>query len=337
MTKPAQIDFHLGFWNCENLFVRLENLRAEDLDSLTEGQWQALTKSKEPNKPLKKVRWSARTIQNMNLDLLALAEIGGRESLDNLNRHFLNNEYWPLMIEGNSERGIDVGFLLNRRRLEKIELISHRLRPLGFTYPVERPLEEGGKSHLFSRDCLELRLFSKNERTPRLIVFVVHLKSKLDPQGFDPAGFLRRQAEARTAIKICNEVQSQFPSAKICLVGDFNAQGRREVCDKELIEIYERTDLVEIMDICAKPSSETSSQITFPKGFKPVGVQIDHIFITPNLISSLIKESCRIELFTTELGQPIPYVKSLEQRQALPSDHYPICASFSGLFQPPAT
>ena len=55
---------------------------------MTEPKWQLLSSSLKPNKELNKVKDIANLIESFDFDLCLLTEIGGKESLDNLNKFF---------------------------------------------------------------------------------------------------------------------------------------------------------------------------------------------------------------------------------------------------------
>src|SRR5690349_12400091 len=101
-------------FNVENLFIYLDHYQGQDLTKVTEREWRSFSASTIPNKPIAHVRELARAIKDLNPDILMLCEVGGTESLANFSKHFLNDEYAPYLIEGNSDRGIDLGYLVKR-------------------------------------------------------------------------------------------------------------------------------------------------------------------------------------------------------------------------------
>lgn len=336
MSRSAQKHFKFCLLNCENLFAYMDLWRDQDLANFNEKEWQALSSSAVPNKPLRKLRWLAETFRTIDADILALNEVGGLESLTNFNRHFLGDSYVCHLIEGNSDRGIDVGFLAHKRLPFKYELISHRRRPLNFLYPHEEDpnfslpnLAAPSKTHYFSRDVLELRIFQPEVPTPRLIVLLTHLKSKLDPQGIDPAGRGRRGAELKALLQIYKEVRADFPKVPVLVAGDLNGEAALKKHDVEFAPLYETTDLKETFDLLKTPPTESATQVTFPRANLPHLIKIDHVFLSPELHDQLLKTDCRVHLYQSDLNVTLPYATSVEQRGALPSDHYPIVVAFS--------
>jgi hypothetical protein len=162
------------------------------------------------NKPLEKTLSIAETIKHYSPDVLMLSEVGGKESLVNFNKHFLNEEYEVLLLEGNSDRGIDLGYLVKKNLGLKPEVESHKKRPIWFLYP--RELKEYKKitrknSLKFSRDVLELKL--KKDDETWMIFLLVHLKSKLDMDKKDFEGRARRQAELKELVNFLSGVKTK--------------------------------------------------------------------------------------------------------------------------------
>ena len=116
--KPQDVsgNLKLGLFNAENLFLLFDHPVPQHFQKLTEPQWQKLSASVYENKPLKKCLEIAEIIRSENPDVFMLCEVGGHESLNNFNRLFLDDKYHTALIEGNSDRNIDVGFLIKKER-----------------------------------------------------------------------------------------------------------------------------------------------------------------------------------------------------------------------------
>jgi endonuclease/exonuclease/phosphatase family metal-dependent hydrolase len=237
-------------FNVENLFILLDHYRpASDPHPslISEERWRKLSSSTTPNKPIHQVRQLAAAITDLNPDIVMLCEVGGRESLENFSHYFLNNQYSAHLIEGNSNRGIDLGYLVRRTLPYNFDLLSHKHRHIDFLYPHELQSKETGYKHLgsarrtshkFSRDVLELRAFANEAQnatqndaelvTPEFIVLLVHLKSQLDRERIDPNGRDRRRAELEKLVKIYNEINHEFEGrVPVLMTGDFNGVAAR--------------------------------------------------------------------------------------------------------------
>lgn len=304
---------------------------------MSEKEWQKLSASTVPNKSLVKTLWLAETLIDIDADIICLNEVGGQESIANFAKLFLKGRYSPYLIEGNSDRGIDVGYLVHKDFLSKLELRTHKDRPLKFLYPHEKeaPLhfedmgaEKQIKTHYFSRDCAELRIFREGEDKPALIVLCVHLKSKLDPEGIDPEGRLRRQAETNALIQIYRELRAEFSSTvPIIVAGDFNGHAKPGSMAEEFAELA-ATDLASVIDLAGHEGELASTQLQFIRGGQVNGLQIDFIFISPDLKEHLVASSTEVFRYRSDLKVPLPLPKTLEQRTYLPSDHFPVVATF---------
>ena len=340
MSALRPTTFKIVQLNAENLFLFLDDQTSRDWRRMSEKEWQTLTHATVANKSLTKTLGLADSILHMDADLVGLNEVGGEESLTNFAKHFLHGKYVPHLIEGNSNRGIDIGYLVKKDCRYRPELRSHKTRPLDFMYPHERqtnlfnqtPPERTVKTHYFSRDCAELRLYAEAEGTrPALIVLLVHLKSKLDPDGIDPQGKERRRAELETLVKIYQETRREFsPPVPIVVLGDFNGSARRDKLGEEFRNLM-TTDLESVLEIAGHSGDEAITQMQINRSGHNHGLQIDFIFISPELKSKLITAEVGVYRYLSDLRVPLPLPTTLEQRLYLPSDHYPVFATFRDL------
>lgn len=324
--------------NAENLFLYLdESVSPEQLETLNEKQWQALSKASVTLKPLGKLRGLARTILFEDPEFIMVNEVGGLESLDNFNRLFLENRYIPYLIEGNSNRGIDIGYLVHKQLGYKYLLLTHKNRPLNFIYPHEEDLnkyheknnqsERKIKTHYFSRDISELRVYQGEDQNPKLIIMLVHLKSKLDEDGIDPEGKQRRKAELNTLVDVYNERRKEFPKVPVMVVGDFNGWARRTGTDPEFAQLYKATDLLDTLEVAGVPHDQRCTQLQILRAGGQIKLQIDYMFLSPELHDLVIKEHCYVAPLRNEKGEPYSSPRSLDERLLLPSDHYPVVAT----------
>ena len=109
MFSSGRQKLRLAQFNVENLFVYMDRYKGQDLRTINNQDWQAMSSSTTPNKPIDKAWAIARTIKDLDADVVMLNEVGGEESIKNFCNYFLDNAYVPYLIEGNSHRGIDVG------------------------------------------------------------------------------------------------------------------------------------------------------------------------------------------------------------------------------------
>ena len=330
-------------FNVENLFVRLDHLadfeknKNVDFSKISEREWQRLSTSTVPNKTISQVRRIANAIREIDADILMLCEVGGRESLANFSRYFLGDEYQVHLIEGNSDRGIDLGYLVRKRLPFKYDLLSHKQRPIDFLYPHERMTQETGYAHLrsakrtshkFSRDVLELRIYEEQEGAelvPSLILLLVHLKSQLDRNRIDPQGRDRRRAELEKLVKIYKEIQIEFAGqTPVILSGDFNGIAALPNPDSEFEALYRDTALRDGLEIAGVPHDERFTHMQIHGNRIGVNKQLDYIFVPPELSGRVNKDETWVFRFRDELGMTLLIPRNFGEKKMLPSDHYPV-------------
>ncbi len=327
MLNSVNLKFCL--YNVENLFLLFDQPVPKNFEKMEEVQWQKLSTSIYENKPLFKLQHLARTIRDANADIVMLCEVGGIESLKNFNTLFLNSEYSPILIEGNSDRNIDVGYLIRKNQSFYFDLLTHKNRDLNFLYPHEIQSKEKNYpvkviSHKLSRDCAELRLFSREIEKPFLIVLLTHLKSPLDPERIDPNGTERRSAELKTCLEIYTELAKQFSDCPIIFAGDFNGQASSANTDREFVPLHQTTTLKDIFELANVNSDNRYTFYQVRSGLRSDGRQIDYCFIDEKFKHHLNLASVAVCDYKDEFGSSIKKPETLEQKMALPSDHYPI-------------
>lgn len=323
------VDLKFCLLNAENLFLLFDHEIPKNYLKLEESQWQKLSTSIYDNKPLFKTIQIARTLHDTQADIIMLTEVGGVESLKNFNELFLDNKYSPILVEGNSDRHIDVGFLIKKPQPFYFDLLSHKNRDINFLYPHEKQLVQNNypvkvTSHKLSRDCAELRLFTKDIDKPFLIILLTHLKSPLDPERIDPNGFERRTAELKACVEIYTELQTQFKDVPLIFCGDFNGQAGTHNTDSEFKTLYEKTDLQDVLELAQVSLDNRATFYHVKSGLRSEGRQIDYCFLSKSAQLLLDKASAQVYDFRDEYGSPLKKPETLEQKNALPSDHYPV-------------
>jgi endonuclease/exonuclease/phosphatase family metal-dependent hydrolase len=150
---------------------------------------------------------TAKVIKEVNADILAVIEAEDRIALTRFNDQLLKpiqSIYGGIMlIDGNDERGIDVGLLTKQSSV--IEgIVSH----------VDD--RKSGK-RIFSRDCVEFTVRVNNNTS--ILVMVNHFKSK--GFGNQADSNAKRKAQAKRAREIYDQRRSEGNDF-IAIVGDFN-------------------------------------------------------------------------------------------------------------------
>lgn len=326
--------FRIVEFNTENLFVLLDHFDGRDLAGVSEKEWQRFSASTTPNKPLSQVRDLARAVLELDPDILMLCEVGGRESLANFSRLFLGDRYQPHLIEGNSDRGIDIGYLVKRSLPFTYDLISHKNRSIDFLYPHERLSKETGyehlrsarrESHRFSRDVLELRVFEDADRGPEFILMLVHLKSQLDRSRIDPGGRDRRRAELVKLVSIYTEIHREFEGrVPIFLGGDFNGVVARPKPDEEFETLHRESHLRDALDIADVPHEERFTHQQIYNNRVGFNKQLDYIFVPPEIAPRVSRSETWVFRYTDENGMNMLIPRNFNEKRLLPSDHFPV-------------
>jgi endonuclease/exonuclease/phosphatase family metal-dependent hydrolase len=158
------------------------------------------------------IAWEAiyntgRVVYETQPDILVVVEVENRPTLERFNVQVLEAEFgmrYPhyMVIDGNDDRGIDVGIM---SRYPIRNMLSH----------VD-DVDSVTGYHLFSRDCPEFEIDLGGGST--LIVLANHFKSKRN--GDDGASTARRARQAARALTYANSALAR--SSMVVLAGDFN-------------------------------------------------------------------------------------------------------------------
>lgn len=298
--------------NAQDLFLFMDKHDQTSLENLTEIKWQLMSSSLFMNKSKDKCISLAQTIRKSGADIIMMTEVGGHESLANFARFVLNDEYISLSLPSNSDRGIDLGYLIKKELTYSLTLHSHT--DFALPNPAKR----------FSRDVLRLDLI-RDEKI-EMILLLVHIKSKLDMKKADFEGRTRRVLEVKGLLQIYEKLLvHQVP---ILIGGDFNGHAGEKDTEEEFKQIYQQTDLKDIAFLANIPDEERFSYIYFTRGGNRFVQQIDYLFISEKFAHLIEPSECYFPRYTNSEGVPLPIPKRMEQKNTLPSDHYPFLASF---------
>lgn len=305
-------------FNVENLFISLDHFDGGDFDSLTESEWRrlALPQLRKKQKPLRKVWGLVTAIQDINPDIVMLIEVGGKESLDHFIRYFLEDTYEAHFVETNSDRSIDLAFLLKKNLPFKAKTISNRDTAVS----VDGYYGQGFTTR-FSRDVAELHLHGGDRL--ELILLLTHLKSKIstvtDYQGRD-----MRTAEARALASLYKNISARHPDVGVVVAGDFNS----DLKSPEL-ELIDKTDLTDFHELLASPVEDRISLVHFDHGGNPHPQILDYILVSPHLIDKVVREQSYTYRYKSFYEVPHPLPKTVHQRYHMPSDHYPLVVTLA--------
>ena len=300
--------------NAQDLFLFMDkhNHNVPVLE-LTEIKWQLMSSSLFSNKSKEKCQILGNTILDAGADIVMVTEVGGPESLANFAKYVLNDQYLSLSLPSNSDRGIDLGYLVKKSLAYKVDIHSH------IDFPLPLPAKR------FSRDVLRLDLKENDEL--KLILLLVHIKSKLDMKRTDFEGRTRRVLEVKGLLDIYQDLTSRFPDVPILVGGDMNGHAGENDTEEEFKQIYEKTDLKDIAHLAKIPEEDRFSYVYFNRGGNRFQQQIDYLFISERFQDRIDPTETCFPRYKNLLGSPLPVPKRMEQKNILPSDHYPFLAT----------
>lgn len=297
-------------------------------------------------KPKEKIEAIAKVFSDIRPDIAFLMEVGGANSLDHFNEKYLNEDYKVYLKKGNSNRGIEIGYLVKKSFIKKydllIDLVSHANKPINFLYPHEheqnkKALIKGKKhrhhSHRMSRDLAEMRIYHKEDhekKAPLAIFLGAHLKSKLDKDEIDWQGTKRRRAELEYCLEIYEKRDKYYRSkCPLFFTGDFNGECHLKKTDPEFVKLRQIEGINDFSDHLNLPREQCISFIGMDKSKKPFPLQLDYFFFHKKWLTFIDGDHCGFYLYRNDEGMPFPIPQNPGARFSLPSDHYPLITSWS--------
>lgn len=260
----------------------------------------------------------ARNIINIGADIYALCEVGGEDSLTFFNHQYLDDRFLVSLIPGNSDRNIQLAYLVKKNLPFRCTHHTHRKKILDLSYPEDPPT----KKYHHSRDIAELRIYDGQDVSefPSTIILMVHLKSQRLVPGKDPKGVLRRASELRSLAATYHSLQQQFgKNTPILLCGDFNDIHQ---CAPEGLN---HLDLLELLEL---PLTERKTLFSFRENNKLSWTQFDYIWIPPQLQHRLEAASSGIFFPQDDQFRPLLPPEHSFSLNPLGSDHLPLVAQF---------
>lgn len=296
-------------YNVENLFMRLgkfERISDEEFKRITDAEV----------KPEAELEGIATAITDSNPDFIVMEEVEGVEAIQRFSEDHLNNKYKAMLVEGNDERGIQIGFLVKRDLPLDITLETHK----------DATWTENGKTtRLFSRDAPALIVRRKTDgpnAQPVMIFIGVHGKSQRD-RGSDTRSVKLRTAQYEEVGRIVDGYQSKFgKDVPIMIGGDFNIDVRTEP-DVEAV----RERMMDPFDIKGIKGEARMTHTYHPRGGRSSYHQLDAIFVSPSLKNSI--EDVHVYRYKDDRGNEKPLPDSFEERSRNPSDHFPVVITIS--------
>ncbi len=208
-------------------------------------------------------RNTAQVIRDIDPDVLGVVECEGRNALLQF-----SNQLLPavgaapfdsaMLIDGNDERGIDVGLMTKRGYI------------INWMKSHVDDKDDAGRQHIFSRDCPEYGIYTPSGQT--VWVMVNHFKSK--GYGRQDASDRKRLSQARRVHAITERLKSEAASL-IAVIGDLNDTPDSEA----LAPLFQEAGL---RDISKHPTFQSDGH---PGTYQRGGAKdkIDYILLSPAL------------------------------------------------------
>ncbi len=258
---------------------------------------------------------TARVIKDLDADVLGVIEADDRPGLERFNEQVLasnevrGEQYRNVMlIDGNDERGIDVGILT--RDGYDIELIQSH---------VNEKLNGG---HLFSRDCAAYQVKTREkdvEGHPQVVwVLVNHLKSKGGGSFKESAE--KRAAQAKRVRQIYDSLIKDYPY--VAVIGDFN-----DTPDSQALKPL-LGDSAPLKDVSEGPNFDDEGR-PGTYGNSARSNKIDYILCSPELMKKMKRGGIsHMGVWGGENGTLFPHYDTITGKHEAASDHAAIWADF---------
>ncbi|MFO0905741.1 MAG: endonuclease/exonuclease/phosphatase family protein [Pirellulales bacterium] len=246
---------------------------------------------------------TAKVIKAVKADVACLVEVEDRPALAAFNSELLDSRKFkfPMLIDGNDPRGIDVGVLSN---FPILSLKTHIF-------------DGSGNSRTFSRDCLRVEMELPNQK--RLHLLCNHFKSK---SGGDAASDPRRRRQAERVAEILQEYD--LDQDLVIVAGDLNDTPDATSPLRPLLDVAGLHDVLELQFPHDAPARWT---------YHFQGVQqIDYLLVSKPLKSAFVQAGVerrgihRLNVITQ--GQEAQFDTVTSAANAA-SDHGAVWAEFS--------
>ncbi|MCA1703074.1 MAG: endonuclease/exonuclease/phosphatase family protein [Actinobacteria bacterium] len=255
-------------------------------------------------------RHTAMVMRDVDAHVMAVIEADNRIALRDFSAILLRQvgatpfEH-VMLIDGNDDRGIDVG-MLTRKGHEIIGVRSH--------------VDDGeGQTRIFSRDCPEYTI-----RTPsgdQVVLLVNHLKSK--GYGKQKDNNARRERQAAEVAKIYRRLRDEG-QRNVAVVGDLNDTPD----SRPLKPLAEDTDL---RDVSEHPTFVSDGRPgTYAGGSK--SNKLDYILLSPALFKKVTSATVfRKGVWGGKHGTLFEHYPTMTKASEAASDHAAIYADIAGL------
>jgi endonuclease/exonuclease/phosphatase family metal-dependent hydrolase len=244
---------------------------------------------------------TARVIREVNADVLCLVEVEDRTALTRFNKAVIPKVHGPeykhaMLIDGNDDRGIDVG-ILTKGSYDIQSILSH----------VD---DIDTKGTIFSRDCAEYQVGTPSGKI--LLLLINHFKSK--GNGSQIGSDTKRKRQATRVRQIYEERKGQGYEY-VAIVGDLNDTPDRDPLQPLL---GNSSDLIDVMN--HDKYAGDGRQGTYGHGHNRD--KLDYILMSPELSSKMKRGGIeRRGVWGGEDGGLFPHFDEINVEKDAASDH----------------
>lgn len=293
-SPPKVMEFSVMSYNVENFFDTINDPQNDD-DFTPQGKLMWNTK-----KYVEKSQHIAQVISTYAAEkdfpiFIGLIEVEHQRCLETLCKESpLKNKYTPLLLEGEDERGIDVGCLFDASRFQKVEAI---------TYGVSLPDNDKTRHILEVNGMIEGSPFS---------FFINHWPSRSG--GTEKSAPLRMLA-SETLQKAISARKKIQPDCHIICMGDFNDHPT----DPSVVALENKISNCTMSNLMT-PSIAPTRGSHFYKG---EWAFLDQFIVSKELES--LTQPCSMQWCITQAGLPLQYdflMYTNKQNEKSPSRTY---------------
>jgi endonuclease/exonuclease/phosphatase family metal-dependent hydrolase len=249
-------------------------------------------------------RNTARVVKTIDADVLGVVEAESRPALVRFCKDVMpavdGTPYDHIMlIDGNDERGIDVG-LMTKKKFDIVSIASH----------VD---DEDDDGLIYSRDCAQFEIKTADGNT--LVVLANHFKSK--GFGTPATSDAKRKRQAARTATIYRQLRQTHKF--IAIIGDFN-----DTPDSDpLAPLFSQTGLKDISEL---PGFDDGGRPgTFKNG--TASNKIDYILLSPDLFEKATAGGIfRMGVWGGTNGTLFPHFPEITKEVEAASDHAAIWA-----------
>lgn len=246
-------------------------------------------------------------------DVISLQEVDSFKSLEIFNEHYLANEYRIFFLQSNDTNASHIAFLVRKSLPVDVELRSHK---------YYKKVYKEKMVNIFSRDLplLMFRRPGQHKTDAPFITFAgVHYKSMGHSKN-DDFSFEKRhlQVEATSEV-IEKEFYQRFGRKPLVMLGDFNSD-----VNSHEFELLRKHGFIDTLDIVNFNYNDRITHNYFGNDGTTERRQMDALLINNPQRIEVIKSE--IHYYQDHQGREIPLPRDIDERNLLPSDHYPVWA-----------